>query len=512
MKSILTNIVLTVICLTASLLFASSGAKDVSAIVSLQSHANKLVRENNFEGSQYFFEKAFKMVDSLKSSGTSERLQADSLELTLIRHYENFNRVLVRLEHNLGEDKVFYFHRDDIDYDHVSPLREGMADFPFHDNKKVRKYLKYYTGRARKSAAIYLERSQLYLADIKKIFRMYGISEDLAFLPLVESGFDPFAHSYAGASGLWQFVQSTGKIFDLRKDWWVDDRKDVLKSTVAAARFLRLLYQDYGDWYLALAAYNCGQGGLNRRIRSHKSRNFWSLYRLPRQTKEYVPRFIALNEVAGKPLKYGFDVYAKEKVQYDTVQLDSCVNLAAVARAAFSSYREIKKLNPQLRQWCLPPYAKDYAILIPALGKLGFRERFGQLADSLLYYQEDYLVKRGDTLKKIADLFKVDAAGIADLNGFGREVKLVAGVVIMVPRPPLREKWFTEFNNRYLSYYDGEKYYLDGRKQIRYRVRSGDSVWKIAKKFKVSRSRLKGWNKIGSNNKIIPGQRLVIYL
>ena len=492
------------------LLFGENSGVDF--VKSLQNHANQLVRENNFEGSQYFFEKAFKAVDSLKRVGSEEDKFLDSLELTLIQHYENFNQVLYNLNHELYEDRVFYFHKDIVSSNVDEPLREGMDLFPDVDNKKVRKFLKYYTGRARRSTQVYLDRAKVYLDDIRKVFRIYGIAEELACLPMVESGFNPFAHSYAGASGLWQFVKSTGEVFGLKKNWWVDDRKDLLKGTVAAAEFLKLLYQDYGDWNLALAAYNCGQGGLNRRIRSHKSRNFWSLYRLPKQTKEYVPRFIALSRIAGNPKKYGFDVSKKERALYDTVQLDSCLNIAAIAEGAKSSYAEIKRLNPQIRQWCLPPYANAYPVLIPAEGKLGFRERIAQLSDSQLYSTQSYTVKKGDSLKKIAKKFKVDVSDIKDLNVSAEISPLIAGTELQVAVPPLKEKWFTEFNNKYLSYYDGEKYYLDGRKQIKYRVLKGDSVWKIARKFNVSRSRLKGWNKIGRNNKIFPGQRLVIYL
>ena len=484
----------------------------VDFVKSLQNHANQLVRENNFEGSQYFFEKAFKVVDSLKRVGLQETEVLDSLELALIQHYENFNDLLYRLNHNLYEDRVFYFHKDIIDRNVDESLREGIDFFPDVDNKRVRKFLKYYTGRARRSTQVYLERAGFYLSDIRKVFRIYGIAEELAYLPMVESGFNPFAHSYAGASGLWQFVKSTGEFFGLENNWWVDDRKSLLKSTVAAAEFLKLLYQDYGDWNLVLAAYNCGQGGLNRRIRSHKSRNFWSLYRLPKQTKEYVPRFIALSKIADNPEKYGFDVLKKERVLCDTVQLDSCFNIAAIAVGAKSSYAEIKKLNPQIRQWCLPPYADAYPVLIPAEGKLGFRERIAQLSDSQLYSTQSYTVKKGDSLKKIAKKFKIDVSGIKDLNAPAEVSSLIAGAELRVAVPPLKAKWFTEFNNKYLSYYDGEEYYLDGRNKIKYRVRKGDSVWKIARKFNVSRNRLKGWNKIGRENKIFPGQHLVIYL
>ena len=442
------------------------------------------------------------------------------------------------MDHNSFEDRFFLFGDiEDYKYNDKSrvnvkkPNHElvGLDSFNYSKvkiksgEKSVKKYVNYYSKRANTSFQIYLNRSVKYIDMIKKVFESYGLPEELAYLPILESGFKPISQSHAYAAGMWQFIKSTGKMVGLEKNWWVDERKSVYKSTVGAAKLLKYLYKVYGDWNLALASYNVGEGGLNRRIRKHKSRNFWWLWRLPKETKSYIPKFIAISRILKDLDKYNFKIPEKETTVYDTIHLDSCVNLKLVADLANISYEEIKNLNPELQQWCLPPYAKNFPILIPVEGKIGFREEYRSITndDPRKFSIVDYEIVSGDNLNKIANKYKIKKEALLDLNKFEykeekkkrkkKVIKLIAGKSIKVINPPIKEKWFTDFNNKHLTYYDDEKYFLDGRKQIKYRVRSGDSVWKIAKKFNVSRKRLKGWNKIGKKNTIFPGQRLVIY-
>lgn len=498
------------------ILFFSEGVASVSddGIVTVSyyiSHANRLVRENNFDNSEFFYKEAMRMIDSLRVEAPVDSAKLDSLEYTLLNHYDNFNSVKKLLDYS-EESKVFHFNYEDLlsDSDYVAV--SGLDSFPSSNHKKVKKYVNYYSKRASGTFTLYRERAAKYIFDVRKVLKMYGLPQELAYLPMIESGYNPFAHSYAFASGMWQFTKSTGKMFGLENNWWIDERRDVVKSTVAASKLLRLLYSDYKDWYLALAAYNCGQGGVNRRIRVHKSRNFWSLWRLPRQTKNYVPKFIAVAKLMENPDEYGLSVLDNKETLLDTVHLDSCVNLKPLADICNITYEEIKSLNPELRQWCLPPYADNYALIIPAEAKVNFREKYSVLSDSVKFSIEEYEVIKGDNISKIAKKFKIKSEGITSLNGFDRKRKLSVGEIVKVPKAPLKDKWFTGFNNKYLTYYDDEPYYLEGRKSVRYRVRKGDSVWAIARKFGVNLKRLKAWNKIGSRNIIRPGQSLIIYL
>lgn len=490
----------------ASLFCDNVFEKDIAYLESLSVHANKLVRENNFEGSLYFYDSIIAYIDSVEAAHTETSQEFNSIKTEIFDHYNNLKCIVENIDYDSNEEKVF--HLDKIDLDLVSDEKIEYAPFPDKELNLVKYFLEIYNGKRRKTAQTYLHRAARYVDDVKKVFTAFGLPEELAYVPMAESGYVPFSHSYAKAAGLWQFIPSTAKNFGLNINWWEDERKDVIKSTIAAAKFYKVLYKRFEDWNLVLAAYNCGEGGVSKRVKKHKTNNFWQLTTLPKQTREYVPKLRALIKIGKEPEKYGFK-YKSEKALYDTVQLDSCVNLKIIADLANITYEEIKKNNPQLRQWCLPPYAKNYPVVIPVMSKMGFREKFNKLEKSDIYSVDVYTVKEDDTYDKIANDLNVKKQGIKDLNN-SRDIS--AGDIIKVIKPPTSEKWFTDFNNKYLSYYDDEKYYLNGRKKVNYRVKSGDSVWGISRKFKVNHNKLKAWNKIDNRNIIKPGQNLVIYL
>ena len=463
-------------------------------------HANRLVRENNFIGSEYFYKRAFYYLDSLKSVDQMYNDIVDSLNYGLINHYQNFQNVKDLTNYD-EENQAFYYRLDnpiEDQFDEVQP-------FVVEQNKKVDKYIVYYSKKARRSFLKIYQRSFPYINDVKKIFKKHGVPKELAYLPFVESSYNPFAHSYAYASGLWQFIGSTGAIYGLEKNWWEDDRKNIHKSTEAAAKHLKDLYHRFGDWNLVLAAYNAGPGKVYSKIRKHKTRDYWRLWRLPRETRKYVPKFHAIATILNNYDMYGLEDYSKATFVYDSLQLDSCVSLKVIADISNISYEEIKKLNPQLKQWCLPPYAKNYPVMIPADSKIDARKKLSELSDSLKYAAVD-IKYSGEKLEKIADNYKINKEALQDLNTdfTQNSVKVVI--------PPVKYDWFVNFNKKFLSFYDNEKYFLDCQKKVNYRVRKGDSIWKIARKFKVDIKKLKGWNKISNRNIIKPGQRLVIYL
>ena len=536
MKNIITFLILISILAIPKSISANTTVTNYRSTNNLEeilNSANRLVREKSYKAADYQFNKIFSILDSLKSTGQMST-DIERIEVLTENHYNNFLSIIEILEHSFFEDRFFLF-GDIEDYKYNDNSRvtldnnielAGLDSFNYSKvkiksgEKRVKKYVKYYSKRAKKSFQIFLNRSVKYIDMIKKVFKSYGLPEELAYLPILESGFKPISQSHAYAAGMWQFIKSTGKMVGLENNWWIDERKSVYKSTVGAAKLLKYLYSKYGDWNLVLAAYNVGEGGLNKRIRKHKSRNFWWLWRLPKETKSYIPKFIAMTRILKNLDKYEFKLPEKETTVYDTVHLDSCVNLKLIADLTNTNYEEIKNLNPELQQWCLPPYAKNFPILVPVEGKVNFRKEYRKIPDddSRKFSLVNYTIIKNDNLNKIANKFKIKKEAIKDLNKFEivkkknkKNIKLIAGKSIKVIDPPIKEKWFTEFNNKHLTYYDDEKYFLDGRKQIKYRVRSGDSVWKIAKKFNVSRKRLKGWNKIGKKNTIFPGQRLVIY-
>ncbi|NOR45911.1 MAG: LysM peptidoglycan-binding domain-containing protein [Candidatus Delongbacteria bacterium] len=508
-KNVINTIILIILVLGSSLYSDDIFKKDIAHLESLSVHANQLVRENNLDGSLYFYNSIIAYIDSVEAAHTKTSPKFNTIKSDIFEHYDNLKDLVDKIDYNSNEEKVFHLDKSDLGLNNKEKIE--YAPFPHKELKLVKYFLDIYNGKRRNSAQIYLNRAARYVDDVKKVFEAFGLPEELAYVPMAESGYVPFSHSYAKAAGLWQFIPSTGKHFGLSINWWEDERKDVIKSTIAAAKFYKVLYKRFEDWNLVLAAYNCGEGGVNRRIRKHKSKNFWRLSTLPKQTREYVPKLRALIKIGMEPEKYGF-AYKSEKAFYDTVHLDSCISLKVIADLANLTYEEIKKHNPQLRQWCLPPYSKNYPVVMPAMSKVGFREKFNKVSEDKLYTIEEYTIKKDDSIKKIANSYKIKEEGIKNLNNVSTDKDLVVGEKIKIVVPPLKEKWFTDFNQRYLSYYDDEKYYLDGRKQIRYRVKSGDSVWGISRKFKVNHKKLKAWNKIGKRNLIKPGQNLVIYL
>ncbi|MFO7810722.1 MAG: transglycosylase SLT domain-containing protein [Candidatus Delongbacteria bacterium] len=474
----------------------------------LVEHANRLVREGNYYNASYFYNEVIKNIDLHRSENNNTCRYRDSVITAALNHYSNFSSLKELNMYPAANSKLFVFDKTDFELRH--PNTDSYDPLPDKELNMVKKWINNYTDQNRSTFQAYLNRSAAYVAELKKIFRHFGLPEDLAYVPMAESGYSPFAHSYAKASGLWQFIPATGRAFGLNYNWWEDDRKNIIKSTIAAAKYYIELYEEFGDWNLVLSAYNSGCGRVRRAVRTHNTTNFWQLSSLPRETKEYVPRIRALVKVAKEYEKYGFEKN-KELFLPDTVMLDSCVSIHKIAKAANTSYENIKRLNPHLRQWVLPPYATDYPVIIPAASKIDFRKKFSQFKQSDIYPVIEHKVKKGEDIKKIADLYKVDTAAVNDLNNDLKE-DLKAGDIINVLPPPLDQKWFTNFNNRYLTYYDDEKYFLDGREKAHYIVRRGDSVWAISRKFKIDHKKLRAWNKISGNNLIKPGQRLVIYL
>jgi len=342
-------------------IFALNARDNISGNIrhvnSLSKHANELVRMNEFDKAIYFYSTILNYIDSVKNTNRNGT-RLDSIEIIMKNHYSNLNQLIKDINYRSDPDRRV-FHLDKSDLDLIEKENIAYDPFPHKELKMVKKYLEKYDGIYRRTMQAYIDRSGIYISEIKKVFDHFGLPEELAYVPMAESGYVPFAHSYAKAAGLWQFVPSTAKFFGLNINWWEDERKDVIRSTIAAAKFYKLLYKKFGKWNLVLAAYNCGEGGVRRRIKKHKTDNFWRLHSLPKQTKDYVPKVRALIKIAQDPEKYGFRSYDDQVTVLDTVQLDSCINLNAIADICDITYNEIKKLNPQLRQWCLPPYAEN---------------------------------------------------------------------------------------------------------------------------------------------------------
>lgn len=303
--------------------------------------------------------------------------------------------------------------------------------------KAVQKNISLFTERIRERFSLYLLRSGKYLELMKEILKGKNIPEDIAFLPLIESGFNPYAYSVARAVGPWQFIASTARRYGLTIDWWRDERRDPVKSTEAAADYLKDLYEMFGSWNLAMAAYNAGEGKILRALNRSKSDDYWTLLGtryIKSETKEYVPRFIAAKLIASDPHAYGFvDQEYHPPLRYDEVIIDRPIDLDVAAECAGTTLEAIRELNPELRRWSTPPNVRSYTLRIPYGRKDVFAENLSRIPEEERFSISAYTVKKGDTLKKISNRTGIPAGVILELNDDVNLKSLKAGQRIHLP-------------------------------------------------------------------------------
>jgi len=313
------------------------------------------------------------------------------------------------------------------------------SDYNSNDtaSRAVEKNLGLFSNRIKDKFSLWLSRSGQYLEMMKEILRKKDVPEDIVFLSLIESGFNPNAYSIARAVGPWQFIASTAKRYGLEIDWWKDERRDPVKSTEAAADYLKDLYGMFGSWNLAMAAYNAGEGKILRAIKRSKADDYWDLLgtkHIRNETKEYVPKFIAASLIATNPKEFGFDdIEYREPLNYDEVELDSPMDLAVAAECAGTELEVIKKLNPELRRWCTPPDVQKYTLKIPEGTRDSFLEKLSSIPEEDRFTIDRYTVKKSDTFKKIARMKGIPESAILSLNSMEKIIPLKVGSKIYLP-------------------------------------------------------------------------------
>lgn len=304
-------------------------------------------------------------------------------------------------------------------------------------NRAVEGKLNFYSKKFKGGFINHLNRAGKYLETMIEIFRRKNLPQELVFLPLIESGFRLNVYSPKKAAGPWQFIPSTAKKFGLTIDWWVDERLDPIKSTIAAAEYLNNLYEMFNSWNLALAAYNAGEGKILKAVKTAKSNDFWELRKtkyIKRETKDYVPSYIAATAIALAPESFGFDnIVYTSPLKFDEVEITSPMDLAVAAEFTGVSVDDIKELNPELKRWCTPPNVSSYTLRIPSGTKKMFLSNMANASEENLLYVEPYTVKKGDTVGEIAKRFGVPAQAIIDLNSLGKKALIRAGAEILVP-------------------------------------------------------------------------------
>jgi len=311
------------------------------------------------------------------------------------------------------------------------------AAFPTLLNDRVKTYIDLFQNKADHFFTRSLARSQAYEGIIRPILREKNLPEELFYLALIESGYDPYAQSRAKATGIWQFMKGTAKRFGLRVDQWVDERRDPEKSTLAAADYLKSLYEMFNCWYLAAAGYNAGEAKILQAMKRAKSQDFWAISQqryLKRETKEYVPRLLAAMIIAQDPAKYGFsNIDYHPPLVYEKVVVPSGVRLDRIARAAETTVEEVRALNPALRRDKIPPHDPSFEIKLPPGKKEAFEKNFSQVFKLDPRTARKHLVRQGETLGQIAKKYKVDLRELCEGNEINPKTLIKPGMTLLLP-------------------------------------------------------------------------------
>jgi membrane-bound lytic murein transglycosylase D len=310
-------------------------------------------------------------------------------------------------------------------------------DVPIIRTSKVDKHVQFFSARIRDRFEVWLNRLERHRPMVEGIFAEFNLPGDLVFLSLVESGFSTSAVSRAKAVGPWQFMKPTAKAYGLRVDNWIDERRDPVKSTLAAAQYLRDLYQLFGSWPLAMAGYNAGEGKVGRALVRAQADDFWDLTDtklLKRETKEYVPRFLAAALIAKDPSRFGFTILPPTPLAYEEVVLTHPLHLRTAARAAGISYQELKALNPELRKDLTPP-DPAYHLKVPVGSKATLLNNLGTYEDWKRVHTVRYQIRRGDTWTLLASRHRITVMAILEANALNKSDKPKPGEWLLLPQP-----------------------------------------------------------------------------
>ncbi|MEE8348933.1 MAG: LysM peptidoglycan-binding domain-containing protein [Acidobacteriota bacterium] len=378
-------------------------------------------------------------------------------------------------------------------------LLDARFDIPVVVNDYVLRLLNYYQTRGRKVMEEGMRRSGKYMPLFREIFREEGVPESMIYMAQVESNFKPSAYSRAGARGIWQFMVGTGRVYGLKRDWWIDERADIVKSTRAAAQHLNDLYEDLGDWNLVMASYNAGINRILRNQRRYGSIDYWTMVKrrlLPRETRNFVPSILAAIIVYQNPELYGFHVQPDDPIEFETVRVEDQVALQVISEELNVPLGELMGLNPELRRGITPFDDAEYELKVPpGKGDL-LRERLAALPPEKKAQFEHHKVRRGETLSVISQRYSSSIQAIAQVNRIRNVHRLREGQDLMIPLS---------------GTFSGVSFSRASRQAPdNYVVRRGDSLYRIASLYGVRIRDLLRWNKLKASGVIYPGQTIRI--
>src|SRR5579863_2384477 len=375
-------------------------------------------------------------------------------------------------------------------------VKATHSDLPLMMTDPVAGYISYFSTRGRGTLERALARSGRYQEMIQRVLKEEGVPQDLIYLAQAESGFHPLALSRAGARGMWQFMASRASGYGLERDWWVDERQDPEKSTRAAAHHLKDLYSEFGDWYLAMAAYNSGPGTVQNAVKRTGYADYWQLYKrnvLPKETRNYVPIILAVTIMAKNPEQYGLDKVVTEKpVPYDSLKIDYPVDLRLVAECVDASASTLQDLNPSLLRLTTPK-DREFELHLPVGTKDHYLSSITAIPPDMRVWWRYHKVAPGDTLSSVAHAFRTTPQAIVQANGLDGDQNLRAESELIIPVAPGKHP-----TDEVASY---------SRRATSYKVRKGDTVETVADNFGVPPAMVRRWNHLKGDS--LHGRRIL---
>lgn len=462
---------------------------NLSRIYDLLMEADQ-IGDMNQEDQEEFerFEKSFLDIYTHKL-GT---IRSSDAPVTAERFRRDITEILEPLEIEMGDTKFVLV--DDRD-----------GHIPLVRNKQVDQFITYFTtAKGRKQFSIWMKRYMEYKDLIIPILKQHKMPEELMILAMIESGLNPKAYSRANASGMWQFIYSTGKNYGLKRDWYVDERRDPVKATHAACEYLKDLNEQFDNWYLALAAYNCGAGRISRASKLHQTYDFWQMHSLPRESRNYIPYYLAAAIIAKDPDHYGFNIPKSKPFSYEEVVLENSADLAVLSRVAGIKVKTLRKYNPELRQSATPA-DRPYLLKLPKGKKEQFLARWNSIPESERFAPQFIVhrVRYGESLWTISKKYGASIHDIAAVNKIRNRHKIKVGNKLKIPiKGGALRTWGTKDNGGPAGHY-----------KVTYKVKRGDTLGQIAEDYKTNASRIRRWNALKYGSSLIyPGQKIRIWV
>ena len=389
-------------------------------------------------------------------------------------------------------------------------LAEGF-DFEVPENARIKKQRDYYLRHPTYLKKV-SKRAEPFLWLIVEQIEANNLPLELALLPIVESTFDPYAYSFAGASGLWQFMPASGARFGLHQDWWYDGRRDVYASTRGALQYMQILHRYLGnDWLYAFAAYNSGEGRVERAIAKNKKAgaplDYWNLA-LPKETENYVPKLLALIDILRNHKKYDIELpYIHNKQALTYVDIESQIDLSYAAELAALSLAEIQLLNPGFNHWATSPKG-PHKLLLPSLVAKQFSSKLAKVAKNKRIRWDRYQVKAGDSLSMIAQKNQTTTSVLKQINDLDNSLIRIGQPLLIPIASRSQQQYLYQQAKRFE---DQQSTQSHGKRKVNYKVVEGDTLWDISRRYKVTSKQIAKWNHFQTKQTLRLGQELIIW-